>query len=95
MAAVIDLFSRRVVGWSMSAVMTAQLVTDALVMALWRRGTPDALLHHSDQGSQGGFKRSSQHLNEGGCDGHWKAKITPVWTSAIAVARTAASCGAS
>jgi putative transposase len=37
-AAVIDLFSRRVVGWSMSAAMTAQLVTDALVMAIWRRG---------------------------------------------------------
>lgn len=37
-AAVIDLFSRRVVGWSMSATMTAQLVTDALIMALWRRG---------------------------------------------------------
>ena len=52
MAAVIDLFSRRVVGWSMSATMTAQLVTDALVMAIWRRGKPDALLHHSDQGSQ-------------------------------------------
>jgi putative transposase len=51
-AAVIDLFSRRVVGWSMSAGMTAQLVTDALVMAIWRRGRPDALLHHSDQGSQ-------------------------------------------
>lgn len=51
-AAVIDLFSRRVVGWSMSDSMTAQLVTDALVMAIWRRGTPDALLHHSDQGSQ-------------------------------------------
>ena len=51
-AAVIDLFSRRVVGWSMSATMTAQLVTDALVMAIWRRGKPDALLHHSDQGSQ-------------------------------------------
>ena len=44
MAAVIDLFSRRVVGWSMSATMTAQLVTDALVMAIWRRGKPDALL---------------------------------------------------
>jgi putative transposase len=43
-AAVIDLFSRRVVGWSMSAAMTAQLVTDALVMAIWRRGRPDALL---------------------------------------------------
>ena len=51
-AAVIDLFSRRVVGWSMQASMTAQLVTDALLMAIWRRGKPDALLHHSDQGSQ-------------------------------------------
>jgi putative transposase len=51
-AAVIDLFSRRVVGWSMQAAMTAQLVTDALMMAIWRRGRPHALLHHSDQGSQ-------------------------------------------
>jgi putative transposase len=51
-AAVIDLFSRRVVGWSMGAAMTAQLVTDALVMAIWRRGKPDTLLHHSDRGSQ-------------------------------------------
>ena len=59
-AAVIDLFSRRAVGWSMSAEMTAQFVTDALVMAIWRRGKPNALLHHSDRGSQGGFKRSSQ-----------------------------------
>lgn len=51
-AAVIDLFSRRVVGWSMNANMTSQLVTDALIMAIWRRGRADALLHHSDQGSQ-------------------------------------------
>ena len=51
-AAVIDLFSRRVVVWSMKAEMTAQLVTDALMMAIWRRGKPDALLHHSAQGSQ-------------------------------------------
>jgi putative transposase len=51
-AAVLDLFSRRVVGWSMSASMTAQLVTDALLMAIWRRGKPQALLHHSDRGSQ-------------------------------------------
>jgi putative transposase len=48
-AAVVDLFSRRVVGWSMKAEMAAGLVTDALVMAIWRRGRPDALLHHSDQ----------------------------------------------
>jgi len=51
-AAVVDLYSRRVVGWSMSSHMTAQLVTDALMMALWRRGKVDALLHHSDRGSQ-------------------------------------------
>ena len=51
-AVVIDLYSRRVVGWSMKADMTAQLVIDALMMALWRRGRPQELLHHSDQGSQ-------------------------------------------
>ena len=51
-AAVLDLFSRRVVGWSMSATMTAQFVADALMMAIWRRGKPEALLHHSDRGSQ-------------------------------------------
>jgi len=51
-AAVVDLFSRRVVGWSMSAAMTSQFVTDALMMAIWRRGKPQALLHHSDRGSQ-------------------------------------------
>jgi putative transposase len=51
-AVVMDLFSRRIVGWSMSNEMTAQLVTDALVMAIWRRGRPQELLHHSDQGSQ-------------------------------------------
>jgi putative transposase len=51
-AAVVDLFSRRVIGWSMQATMTAQLVTDALVMAMWRRGKPEAVLHHSDRGSQ-------------------------------------------
>jgi putative transposase len=51
-AVVMDLFSRRIVGWSMSSEMTAQLVTDALVMAIWRRGRPKELLHHSDQGSQ-------------------------------------------
>ena len=93
-AAVIDLFSRRVVGWAMKAEMTAQLVADALMMAIWRRGKPDSLLHHSDQGSQGGFKRSSQHSEVGGCDEHWKAAIGTVWTSGIAIARTAACGGA-
>jgi putative transposase len=51
-AVVLDLFSRRVVGWSMSRTMTAELVTDALMMAVWRRGRPRELLHHCDRGSQ-------------------------------------------
>jgi putative transposase len=51
-AVVLDLFARRVVGWSMQATMTAQLATDALTMAVWRRGSVEALLHHSDRGSQ-------------------------------------------
>ena len=48
----LDLFSRRAVGWSMKADRDASLVMDALMMAVWRRGKIDALLHHSDQGSQ-------------------------------------------
>lgn len=52
LAVVIDLYSRRVVGWSMKAEMTAQLVIDALMTALWRRGRTETLLHHSDCGSQ-------------------------------------------
>ena len=52
-ALVLDLFSRLIVGWSMQRQMTAQLVTDAMVMAVWRRRPKHAaLLHHSDQGSQ-------------------------------------------
>lgn len=51
-AAVLDLYSRRIVGWSMQNNMTSQLVADALMMAVWRRGRPRELLHHSDQGSQ-------------------------------------------
>jgi putative transposase len=51
-AAVMDLCSRRIVGWSMSDTMQAKMVSDALLMALWRRGKPSALMHHSDQGSQ-------------------------------------------
>ena len=59
-AVVLDLYSRRVVGWSMQDSMTSQLVADALMMAVWRRGKPLALLHHSDQGSQ----YTSEHFQE-------------------------------
>lgn len=50
-AAVMDLYSRRIVGWSMSDTMQAKMVSDAFLMALWRRGKPSSLMHHSDLGS--------------------------------------------
>jgi len=53
-AAVIDLYASRVVGWSMSPTMTSQLVTDALIVAISGRGKPGSLLHRSDQGGQYG-----------------------------------------
>jgi putative transposase len=52
LSVVLDLYSRRVVGWSMQSQMTAQLVKDALLMAVSGRGNLSELLHHSDQGSQ-------------------------------------------
>ncbi len=52
LAVVIDLYSRKVVGWSMSSRMTAQLVCDALIMAIWLRRPKKGLIHHSDRGSQ-------------------------------------------
>ena len=52
LAAVLDLFSRRIVGWSMADHMQTQLVDDALLMALTGRQPPEGLLHHSDRGSQ-------------------------------------------
>ena len=51
-AVVLDLFSRRVVGWAMQSAMTTQLVTDALMTAVWRRGGVQAVLHRFDRGSQ-------------------------------------------
>ena len=50
-AAVVDLFSRRVVGWSMPATRTAPLVTDARVLAIGQRGKPEAVLPPSARGS--------------------------------------------
>ena len=52
LAVVIDLCSRKVVGWSMGSRMKAKLVCDALQMALWQRRPGAGLIHHSDQGSQ-------------------------------------------
>lgn len=52
LAVVIDLSSRKVVGWSMRSRMTSQLVCDALTMAIWNRRPTKGLICHSDRGSQ-------------------------------------------
>jgi len=52
LAVVIDLFSRRVVGWAMQNRQTTDLVLQALLMAVWRRKPSSTVLVHSDQGSQ-------------------------------------------
>ena len=52
LAAVMDLYSRKIIGWSMGPEITADLVEDALRMALYERQPDPGLLHHSDRGSQ-------------------------------------------
>ena len=52
LAVIIDLYSRKVVGWAMDKRMTRQLVIDALLMAYWRRKPGKGVRHHSDRGSQ-------------------------------------------
>ena len=61
LVAVQDIFSRRIVGWSMADHMRTELVTDALQMALAQRRPEPGLIWHSDQGSQPGLKGPSQH----------------------------------
>ncbi|VVP58165.1 IS3 family transposase ISSlo2 [Pseudomonas fluorescens] len=61
-AAVLDLFARQIVGWSFSMISDATLTCEALRMAVQLRGRPKEVLFHSDQGCQGEFNRSSQHL---------------------------------
>jgi putative transposase len=66
-AVVLDVFARRVVGWSIADHLRTELVVDALDMARWRRrpATGQTVVH-SDHGAQGEFNRSSQHLDHGG-----------------------------
>ena len=86
-AFVIDAYARRIVGWKVSTAPTASFVLDALEQAIHaRRPAPeDGLIHHSDRGVQGGFNRSSQHPDRGGCDGHSETAIGSMWATAIAV----------
>jgi len=62
LAVILDLFTRKVVGWAMREHMRAELTIAALIMAIQRRRPGAGLIHHSDRGSQPGLKWSSQHF---------------------------------
>ena len=64
-----DLFSRRIIGWSMQSRITKELVLDALLMAVWRRKPKESVLVHSDQGSQYTSHDWSEFLKEHGLEG--------------------------
>ncbi len=63
LASVMDCYSRRIVGWALADHLRAELVVDALEMAVARRRPDAGLVHHSDQGCQPGLNRSSQQLS--------------------------------
>jgi putative transposase len=66
LAVVVDLYARKVVGWSMKPTLSRELALDALLMAVWRRKPAQPVLVHSDQGSQYGsddWKRFCQANN--------------------------------
>lgn len=82
LAVVIDLCSRKVVGWSMGSRMNARLVCDALKMALWRRRPKAGLIHHSERGSQYASKAFRKPLKAHGITGSMSRK-GDCWDNAV------------
>jgi putative transposase len=83
LAVVIDLCSRKVVGWSMGSRMKAQLVCDALRMAMWQRRPKAGLIHHSDRGSQYASKAFRRLLKDNEFEGSMSRK-GDCWDNAVA-----------
>jgi putative transposase len=83
LAVVIDLYSRKVVGWSMDSRMKAQLVCDALQMALWQRKPPKGIIVHSDRGSQYASNQYRTLLETHECIGSMSRKGN-CWDNSVA-----------
>ncbi|ACL75837.1 Integrase catalytic region [Ruminiclostridium cellulolyticum H10] len=66
LAAIIDLYNRKVVGWAMDSTMTKQLCIDALKQAIGRQRHPKGVIHHSDRGVQYASKEYQKVLNSNG-----------------------------
>ena len=85
LAVILDLYSRRVIGWAVSNRMKRDLAIRALDMAVALRQPPKGCIYHTDRGSQGGFNRSSQHPASGGCDDDRQTKIRTIDPGQIAL----------
>src|SRR4051794_23764307 len=81
--------TREIVGWSMADHLRSSLCENALLMAIQHRAPPQGLIHHSDRGVQGRFKRSSQQPDEGGCDEEAEAAIGSIWAGSSSLPRPA------
>jgi putative transposase len=89
LAAILDAWSRKVVGYAISRSMDARIAVAALKTAIRNRVPAKGCIHHSDRGSQGGFKWSSQHL-DGSCDEHSKTALGSFWAGALVLTRSTA-----
>ena len=78
LAAVLDCYSRKVVGWSIAEHLRAELVVDAVEMAISRRRPEAGLVHHSDRGSQYVSLAMGNHLKEAGIDTSMGSKGSPL-----------------
>ncbi len=84
LAVIVDLYSRCVVGWSLSERMQSTLVCDALQMAVWRRRPQRGeLIHHSDRGSQYASKAFRKLLTQHGIEGSMSRK-GDCWDNSVA-----------
>ena len=83
LAVIVDLHSRKIVGWSMSSRMKAQLVCDALTMAIWQRQPHEGLIVHSDQGVQYASEKYRNMLKLHGFEGSMSKKGC-CWDNAVA-----------
>jgi len=83
LAVVIDLFSRKIVGWSMRDNMKVKLVNDALLMALWQRKPPKGLLWHTDRGAQYACQQHRDILQDHGITQSMSRKGN-CWDNAVA-----------
>lgn len=92
MAIVIGLLSRKVVGWSMGSKMTANLVCDALKMAIWQRKPKRGLIVHSDRESQYASYDYRKLLQMYGCIGSMSRKGN-CWDNTVAESKSVCNGG--